>query len=174
MWSDGKELTAADFVETMHYSADPKHAWDFTWFCSGVIKNYTEAVAGKVSTSPIGVKQGKDKYTLLFQTEGPVAYIPSVCLYTTPLSAAALHKYGSGTYNINPATCVTCRPYTLKTFDPTAQIVLSPNTKYSGPFAPLIQAEIGKVYAGEDMLPRFETGEIDEINVAPLVSRNGM
>jgi len=168
MWSDGKELTAADYIETLRYSADPKHAWDFSWFWSGVIKNYTEAVAGKVPTSEIGVKQGTDKYALVIQTEGPIAYVPSACLYTTPLSAAALSKYGSGSYNINPATCVTCGPYTLTKFDPTATIVLGPNKKYSGPFAPPIAALVGKIYAGGDMLPRFQTGEIDTISVTPL------
>src|SRR5882757_5747461 len=168
MWSDGKELTAADYIETLRYSADPKHAWDFSWFWSGVIKNYTEAVAGKVPTSEIGVKQGTDKYALVIQTEGPIAYVPSACLYTTPLSAAVLSKYGSGSYNINPATCVTCGPYTLTKFDPTATIVLGPNKKYSGPFAPPIAALVGKIYAGGDMLPRFQTGEIDTISVTPL------
>ena len=168
MWSDGKELTAADYVETLRYSADPKHGWDFTWYWSGVIKNYTEAVAGKSPLDTIGVKQGKDKYTLVIETEGPIAYVPYACLYTTPLSAAALHKYGSGTYNINPATCVSCGPYTLKTFDPTAHVVLAANTKYSGPYPAPIDQQIGKIYAGGDMLPRFETGEIDEINVSPL------
>jgi len=168
MWSDGKELTAADFVETMRYSADPKHAWDFSWFWSGVIKNYTEAVAGKVPTSSIGVKQGKDKYSLVVETAGPIAYIPSACLYTTPLSAAALSKYGSGTYNINPDTCVTCGPYVLTKFDPTAHIVLEPNKKYTGPYAPPITTLIGKIYSGGDMLPRFQTGEIDTISLSPL------
>jgi oligopeptide transport system substrate-binding protein len=168
MWSNGKELTAADYVETLRYSADPKHAWDFSWFWSGVIKNYTEAVAGKVQTSQIGVKQGADKYTLVIETEGPIAYIPSACLYTTPLSAVALNKYGSGSYNINPATCVTCGPYTLNKFDPTASVVLTPNKKYTGPYAPTIDALVGKIYAGGDMLPRFQTGEIDTISVTPL------
>ncbi|HEY2173645.1 MAG TPA: peptide ABC transporter substrate-binding protein [Mycobacteriales bacterium] len=168
MWSDGKELTAADYVETLRYSADPKHAWDFSWFWSGVIKNYSEAVAGKVPTSSIGVKQGSDKHTLVITTEGPIAYIPSAVLYTTPLSAAALNKYGSGSYNINPATCVTCGPYKLTKFDPTATIILSPNKKYTGPYKPPIDALVGKIYAGGDMLPRFQTGEIDTISLTPL------
>src|SRR5439155_13778777 len=69
MWSDGTEVTANDFVKTFQYTADPKHAWDFTWYWQGVIKNYTEAVKGTVPTDQIGVKQGADAYTLLFTTE---------------------------------------------------------------------------------------------------------
>ncbi|HLH99516.1 MAG TPA: peptide ABC transporter substrate-binding protein [Acidimicrobiales bacterium] len=168
MWSDGNELTANDYVQTLRYSADPKHAWDFTWFWSGVIKNYTQAVAGKMPTSAIGVKQGKDKYTLVFETEGPIAFMDSACLYTTPLSAAGLAKYGSGSYNINPKTCISCGPYILTTFEPTSTVVLGPNKKYTGPFKPPIDGLIAKIYAGGDMLPRFSTGEIDTINVTAL------
>ncbi|WP_460809857.1 peptide ABC transporter substrate-binding protein [Microlunatus endophyticus] len=167
-WSDGAELTAADFVETLRYSADPKHAWDFAWFWSGVIKNYTEAVAGKVPTSEIGVRQGADKYTLVFESDAPVAFMPSACLYTTPLSAAALHKHGSGQYNIDPATSVTCGDYALKTFEPTSTVVLEPNKKYSGPIKPPIAGLVAKIYAGGDMLPRFQTGEVDTINAGPI------
>ena len=28
--------------------ADPEHAWDFNWYYNGVIKNWTQAVAGEV------------------------------------------------------------------------------------------------------------------------------
>ena len=32
MWSDGNPVTADDYVFTFQYQADPKIAWDFTWF----------------------------------------------------------------------------------------------------------------------------------------------
>lgn len=168
MWSDGREVTAADFVETLRYSADPKHAWDFTWYWSGVIKNYTQAVAGSMPVDSIGVTQGADKYSVVFTTEGPIAFMPAACLYTLPMSAAALAKYGSGVYNLNPSTVVTCGAYTLTKFDPTSEVVLGPNSKYTGPFKPDIDYMINKIYAGGDMLPRFETGEIDNVNVTSL------
>ena len=168
MWSDGREVTAADFVETLRYSADPKHAWDFTWYWSGVIKNYTEATAGTMPVESIGVKQGVDKYSVVFTTEGPIAFMPAACLYTLPMSAAALAKYGSGVYNLNPSTVVTCGAYTLTKFDPTSEVILGPNHKYTGPFKPNIDYMVNKIYAGGDMLPRFETGEIDTVNVTAL------
>lgn len=168
MWSDGREVTAADWVETFRYSADPKHAWDFTWYWSGIIKNYTEAAAGKMPVDSIGVSQGADKYSLVFTTESPVAFLPSACLYTQVMSAAALNKYGSGAYNLNPATAVSCGPYTLSKFDPTSIVIEGPNKKYTGPFKPALENLVGRIYAGGDMLPRFETGEIDTIGVTPL------
>ena len=38
MWNDGNPVTAADWIATFQYAADPAHAWDFTWFFLGVIK----------------------------------------------------------------------------------------------------------------------------------------
>jgi ABC-type transport system substrate-binding protein len=161
MWSDGNELTANDYVETFRYSADPKHAWDFSWYWSGVIKNYTEAVAGKAPVNSIGVRVGSNKYTFVVTTEGPVAFIPNAMLYSMPLSAAGLAKYGSGLYNINPATCISCGPYILKTFNPTSEVVLTANPKYTAPYKPYIQNQMAKIYAGADYLPLLDTGVVD-------------
>src|SRR5581483_2613073 len=76
-------------------------------------------------------------------------------------SAAGLSKYGNGLYNVNPATSITCGPYALQTFDPTSKVVLKPNSKYSAPYKPQIQYQIGKVFAGADELALFQTGAID-------------
>src|SRR5215203_4346407 len=56
VWSDGTPVTADDYVATFRYGADPKHAWDFTWFFQGVIKNWTDVVAGKMPVDQLGVK----------------------------------------------------------------------------------------------------------------------
>jgi ABC-type transport system substrate-binding protein len=173
MWSDGNELTANDYVETFRYSADPKHAWDFAWYWSGVIKNYTEAVAGKAPVNSIGVAVGKTKYTFVVTTEGPVAFIPNAMLYSMPLSAAGLAKYGNGLYNINPATCISCGPYILKTFNPTSEVVLTPNTKYTGPYRPYITNQKSKIFAGADYLPLLETGVVD-YNETQALSRTDL
>lgn len=168
MWSDGNELTANDFVETFRYSADPKHAWDFTWYWSGVIKNYTEAVAGKAPVNSIGVGVGKDKYTFVVTTEEPVAYMPYAMLYSMPLSAAGLAKYGNGLYNVNPATAISIGPWVLKTFNPTTEVVLGPNEKYNTGFASPIQWQMAKIYAGAEFLPLLDTGVVDYEYETPL------
>jgi ABC-type transport system substrate-binding protein len=159
MWSDGNELTANDYVETFRYAADPKHAWDFTFYWSGVLKNFTEIVAGKAPVNSLGVA-AKNKYTFLVTTEGPIAFIPVAMLYSQPLSAAGLAKYGNGSYNLNPATSITSGPYALKTFSPTSEVVLGPNPKYTGPFKPMIEYQVGKISTADE-LPLFETGAID-------------
>ena len=51
------------------YAADPKHAWDFTWFFGGVIKNWDDAVAGKTPVDQLGVK-AVDAHTLPVRDPG--------------------------------------------------------------------------------------------------------
>jgi ABC-type oligopeptide transport system substrate-binding subunit len=72
MWSDDTPLTADDYVATFRYGADPKHAWDFTWFFNGIIANWDDAVATAPLES-IGVT-AVDKNTLQITTQEP--YIP--------------------------------------------------------------------------------------------------
>ncbi len=165
-WSDGNELTATDYVETFKWSADPKHAWDFTWYWQGVIKNYTDAVKGKVPTSQIGVKQGDDPYTLIVETETPVPYLPAQILYSWCMSAKALGQYGSGVYNTNPSTSVSCGPFVLKEWSPDKRNVLSPNKAYSYEVVtPYVEGIVANIVKGGSNFQRFQAGEIDSVEV---------
>src|SRR5262249_24976996 len=131
MWSDGTELNASDYVANFQYAADPKHAWDFSWYWSGVIKNFTDATKGKVPTSQVGVTQGADPYTLLVTTETPVPYLPAQILYSWAMNGKALQKFGSGVFNTDPNSCVSCGPFILKEWSPDKRNVLGPNKVYS-------------------------------------------
>ena len=159
MWSDGNELTANDYVETFRYSADPKHAWDFTWYWSGVIKNYTEAVAGKAPVNSIGVSVGKNKYTFVVTTEGPVAFIPNAMLYSMPLSAAGLAKYGNGAVQHQPGYQHHVRALHPEDLQPDVRGRARPEHEvHRRRYKPMIEYQISKIYAGADELPLFETG----------------
>jgi ABC-type transport system substrate-binding protein len=162
-WSSGEEVTADDFIATFRYTADPKHAWDFTWYWSGVIKNYTEATKGQKPTSEIGVKPGADKYQVVFQTEQPTPFLPQMMIFSWPLNAKALEKAGSGAYNINPATCVSCGPYVLEEWTPDRRISIKANPKYSGKLKPLVNRRVSNVVTGGSDFARYQAGEVDRI-----------
>src|SRR5205085_12380206 len=68
-WSDGTPVTADDYVASFRYAADPKHAWDFAWYFSGVIKNFTDINKGKVPVDQLGMKTGANKNELMIETE---------------------------------------------------------------------------------------------------------
>jgi len=160
MWSDGNPVTADDYVATFQYGADPKHAWDFTWFFQGVIAGWDDAIAGKVPLDQIGVKKGADANTLIIQTQAPAPYLPAMLLYSWPLSKAALAKSGP-LYNAKPETAVSAGPFILKTWTKDQQIVYERNAKYTGKLTPAITRIVQKIADGKTNFTAYQNNEID-------------
>lgn len=167
VWSDGNPVTARDWIVTFQYSADPEHAWDFTWFWNPVIANYAEAVEGTVPVEEIGVRQGTDEHELIFETVDPAPYLPSMLLYSVPLSAAALEQHGP-LYNTNPETAVSSGPYILDEWARDQFIRYVRNESYAGSLDVIIQEIIVKMAAPAQDFTLYEAGEIDMMaNPAP-------
>ena len=137
MWIDDTPVTADDYVATFRYAADPKHAWDFTWFFGGVIKNWEDAVAGKMPVDQLGVK-AVDAHTLQFETQSPAPYLPAMLLYSWPLQKKALEAHG-GLYNSDVATTVSSGPFVLKEWIKGDRLIYEANPKYKGTNKPFIQ-----------------------------------
>lgn len=162
MWSDGNPLTAADYIKTFQYSADPEHAWDFSWFWSGNIVNYTEAVAGKVKPEEIGVTQGANELEVVFKTIDPAPYLPAKMLYSMPLSKAALEAHGAF-YNNNPSTAVSSGPFILEEWVPDQYVKLKRNEAYNGPLVVPVQRILAKLAASNTVFTMYQAGEIDSM-----------
>ena len=160
-WSDGNPLTAADWVATFQYAADPEHAWDFTWFFQGVIKGWNEAIAGEAGVDTIGVAQGANEYELVITTEVPAPYMPVMMLYSLPLSAAALAEHGSGLYNTDPATSVTCGPYMLSEFTQQQQIVYTRNPNYTGSINVTVERVVNRLASIDAWFTMYQNNEVD-------------
>jgi ABC-type transport system substrate-binding protein len=161
-WSDGNPVTANDYIRTFQYAADPEHAWDFAWFWSDNIVNFTEAVAGDVALDEIGVRQGKDEYELIVETIDPAPYLPAKLIYSPPLSAAALDTHGPY-YNNNPETCVSSGPFKLEEWRPDDRIILVRNEAYTGDLEVPLQRLIGKLADPSTAFTLYESGEVDYI-----------
>ena len=126
-----------------------------------IIKNYGAAVKGQRPTSDIGVKAGAEKYQVVFETEEPTPFLPLMLVYSWVLHARSLERHGSGIYNTNPSTCVSCGPYLLEEWSPDRRIVLKANPKYSGKLKPLINRMVANVATGGSDFARYQAGEID-------------
>jgi ABC-type transport system substrate-binding protein len=162
-WSDGNPLTAADWVATFQYAGNPEHAWDFTWFFQGVLAGWNEAIAGEAGVETIGVAQGANEYELVITTEVPAPYIPAMMLYSLPLSAAALAEHGSGLYNVDPATAVTCGPYQLTEWTQQQQIVYTRNPNYTGSLQVVIERLVNRLATPDTYFTMYQNNEIDYI-----------
>jgi oligopeptide transport system substrate-binding protein len=162
MWSDDTPVTADDYVATFRYGADPKHAWDFTWFFNGIIKNWDDAVAGKVALDQIGVK-AVDAHTLQFETQDAAPYLPAMMLYSQGLQKKALEAHG-GLYNSDPATSVSDGPFILKEWRKGDRVVLEANPKYTGKNKPLIQRIVNIGMAPNAQFAAYQAGELDYVD----------
>lgn len=166
IWNDDTPVTADDYVATLRYGADPKHAWDFTWFFQGVIKNWTEAVEGKVPVDQLGVS-AVDAHTLAITTVSPAPYLPAMMLYSSPLQKKALEAHG-GLYNSDPATSVSSGPFVLKEWRKGDRLIYEANPKYKGTNKPLIQKIINIGANVSSDFAAYQAGEIDFVAGANL------
>jgi oligopeptide transport system substrate-binding protein len=158
-WSDGNPVTADDIVFTFQYQADPKHAWDFSWFWGDLV-NWDNAVAGKVPVTDIGVKK-VDTYTVQFQTNVPAPYFLSKALYVRPLSKAAFEKSGEY-YDNDPKTAVSASPWILTEWTKGKRLVFGPNKNYTGKLKPYIQNIIFNFGDPDSEFNAYQNNEIDE------------
>lgn len=163
LWTNGDEVTADDYVAAFRYAADPKHAWDFTWYYDGTIKNFGKAARGEVPTSEVGIAVGADKYQVVFTTELPAPYLPGMLVYSAPLHAKSLAKYGSAIYNTDPKTAVTSGPYMLEEWSPEKRISLTANLNYTGTLKPMTDKLVANVVTGGSDFARYQAGEIDAV-----------
>jgi ABC-type oligopeptide transport system substrate-binding subunit len=162
MWSDDTPLTADDYVATFRYGADPKHAWDFTWFFNGIIKNWDDAVAGKVPLDQLGVK-AVDAHTLQVETQVVAPYLPAMMLYSQGMQKKALEAHG-GLYNSDPATSVSDGPFILKEWRKGDRLILDANPKYTGKNKPLIQRIVNIGMAPNAQFAAYQAGELDYVD----------
>lgn len=165
IWSDDTPLTADDFVATFRYMADPKSAYDFTWYYSrgsGNIKNFDEVVAGQVPVEELGVRKGANDYELIIETSEITPYLPRLFLFAFPLQAKALAAHGPA-YNANPATCVSCGPFIVKEFSPT-RIEVVANPKAADDFKPFLERMIAVPFP--DGFQAYQAGQVDHTSAS--------
>ncbi len=115
MWSDDTPLTADDYVATFQYGADPKHAWDFTWFYTGVLKTGTTSSPAQ-GPEPSSASRRSTRTPCSSTTQNPAPYLPAMLLYSMALQKKALEAHG-GLYNSDPATSVSAGPFVLKSVE---------------------------------------------------------
>ena len=166
MWSDDTPVTADDYVATLRYGADPKHAWDFTWYFNGVIKNWDQVVAGEQPLDQLGVT-AVDANTLRIETQTPAPYLPAMMLYSNAMQTKALETYG-GLYNSDVATSVSAGPFILTEWTKGNRLVYEANPKYTGTNKPYLRKIIAIGAAPSTGFAAYQANEIDFVGGANL------
>jgi len=93
-WSNGKPVTAQDFVYSWRRTANPKTAANYAYLFAG-IKNFSAIQKGRMSPNTLGVSApSKDK--LVVTLDRPVPYFKLLLAFPTffPEQQSAVEKYG--------------------------------------------------------------------------------
>lgn len=165
VFSDGRPLTAHDYVFTFRRGADPKNAYDVEWYYRP-IKNWGNVVERRMPLDSLGV-HALDDYTLAVETEDRCAYLPDLLVDSWVSPRQAIEKYGDA-WSTSPETSIASGPFYLEEWSKGNRVVLKANPHYYGPAKPYLDAVIAKLYAETTpppMLASYEAGEVDHIRI---------
>lgn len=128
-WSDGKEVTAEDFVYTWQRAVDPLVASEYSYQFESV-KNAKAITESKKGVKELGVKALNEK-TLEVTLESPTAYFLELTAYPTyfPVRKDIIEKY-KDEWTKNPETYIGNGPFKMKERKPDEKIVMEKNENY--------------------------------------------
>ncbi|MER5171223.1 peptide ABC transporter substrate-binding protein [Thioclava sp. GXIMD2076] len=95
-WSDGKPVTAGDFVYAWRRLADPATASEYAWYMQLMqVKNAADVIAGKMAPDQLGVT-ALDDHTLEVTIDTPLPYFPQMLVHTStfPVRQDVIEEYG--------------------------------------------------------------------------------
>src|SRR5215471_3731132 len=124
-WSNGKPVTAGDFVYAWQRILDPKTAASYASILY-VFKNAQAIASGKMKPEELGAHAIDDK-TLELKLENPAPYLPELLMHMTayPLDKEVVESKGREW--TRPGTYVGNGPYTLSEWIPNDHITLIKN-----------------------------------------------
>ncbi len=130
-WSDGKDVTAKDFVYSWRRAADPKTASDYAYY-TYFIKNGEAVNANGASLDTLGVKAIDDK-TLEVTLENVCPFFTEIVAFPTlvPLREDIVSA-NPDKWTLDPKTYVGNGPYVLKSWEHDSKLTFEKNNNYWG------------------------------------------
>lgn len=185
-WSDGKPVTAADFVYAFRRLLDPKTAASLAYFMYP-LRNAEAIATGKLPADQLGAR-AIDDTTLELVLGLPYPHLPERLLYPTayPVPRHVIDKVGDAW--VKPENWVSNGAYVLRDWKPQQHLELARNPRFQPvPAAPGVtfhttantQNAYNRYRAGElDAIAGFPTGELAalraerpaELRLAPQLS----
>jgi peptide/nickel transport system substrate-binding protein/oligopeptide transport system substrate-binding protein len=163
-WSDGSGMVNADdFIATFQHLADPKVAYDFTWYWdagNGNLKGLGDALKGTITPDKIGVSK-TDDYTLVVETSVPTPYLPRLCVYMPPFNAKALKAMGTK-YMIDPKTAISAGPFVVTSYEATRWEAVA-NKNVPDDIKPYLERIINVPYPNG--FQAYQAGQIDQSSI---------
>jgi oligopeptide transport system substrate-binding protein len=166
-WSDGKPVTAGDFVFAWRRLLDPKTASRYAgnlW----VIKNGPGVSGGKLPAMALGVEAPKPD-TLTVTLEHPAPYLPELLTHPSALPLPRWQVQAKGAAWSRPGNYVSDGPYLLKEWVPSDHITLARNPRfYDADKVAIEEVTYFPTSDADAALRRFRAGELDLQTPAPM------
>ncbi len=160
-WSDGHQVTAQDFVNSMLRILDPKTASEYGYFPAMIIKGADAFNNGKGPAEDVGYKAADDQ-TLVVTLNGPAPYAIDMMAHSAfgPIPKWAVDKFGQDW--TKPANIVTNGPYRLKEWKVQEYILLEKDPNYWD--AKNVKLKTIKILPGDNDSTNynmFKSGDVD-------------
>lgn len=162
VWSNGKPITAADYVFSLQRYARPDY--DFEWYygMAGIV-NWAKVRDGELPVEELGVKV-VDDYTFSVTTERPTPYLVKIFADLWIVSKDVVKdRLSDGSWAFDKANWVFSGPYVIESWNKGKDIVIVANDKYTGPFPPMMDKIIFTFMDPNIRFNAFKNKELDVI-----------
>lgn len=165
-WSDGKDVTAQDFVFSWQRLVNPETAADYSYMIDSVV-NANAIMNGEMDPSQLGVS-APDEKTFVVNITSDLPYFTEICAFpaTFPVREDVV---SNPQWTYSPDTYISNGAYKMTVRETNAQIVMEPNEYYYGVDSLGPQKITFKLMDDQNaQLNGFNTGELNFIENAPV------
>jgi oligopeptide transport system substrate-binding protein len=128
-WSDGKDVTANDFIYAWKRTVDPKTAADYAYYIY-FIKNGEKINAGEADIDTLGVK-ALDEKTLEVTLENPCPFFTEIVAFPALVPQREdIVSADKDKWALNPSTYIGNGPYKLTAWEHDSKITFEKNDNY--------------------------------------------
>jgi oligopeptide transport system substrate-binding protein len=168
-WSDGRPVTAGDFVFAWRRLLDPKTAAPYAYNL-WVVRNAQAISKGKLPPSALGARAA-DERTLIVALEHPAPYLPELLTHDTayPVPRHAVLAKGNAWARVE--NYVANGPYVPKQWIPNDRVTLVRNPAfYDAAHVRIGTVNYFPVEDSQSALKRFRAGELDMQSPIPATA----
>jgi oligopeptide transport system substrate-binding protein len=165
-WTDGRPVTAHDFVYSWRRLLDPKTAAQYAYFLYDVDNAYDYNTGRITDPSLVGVR-ARDDRTLEVRLRKPLVYFPSLMTFmvTFPQRRDLIEKQGDRW--TEPEHLVTNGPFRLTNWQHEYKLTLDANSEYREGKPKLDRIEMFIINELTTALTLYETHDLELVNLPP-------
>ena len=165
-WSNGRAVTAADYVFGWQRLVDPKLASEYTYYMElAQVKNAAKVTAGELPPDQLGIK-AIDDLTLEVTLDNPIPYFPKMVVNTSmfPAPKEVIEKFGD--VWTKPENIVTNGAYKLTQVVDGEKYVVEKDPAYWDA-KDVVMTPVSFLVVNDDDagLQRYLAGEIDRVSI---------